>query len=84
MFELNYKVVGAGMVTLLAGFFTYYTAKIYILRQKYKNIPGPKSDGLLGFYLGNYFELLRHKRGKNGLHNDLFLEWYLKHSKTIL
>ena len=76
MFELNYKVAGAGLATLLVGFFTYFTVKIYILRLKYKHIPGPSSDGLLGFYFGNFPEFLRHKRRKNGLHNDLFLEWY--------
>ncbi|RNA33734.1 cholesterol 24-hydroxylase-like, partial [Brachionus plicatilis] len=30
---------------------------LYLLRQKYSHIPGPKTNGLLGFYLGNIPEL---------------------------
>lgn len=38
-------------------FFVYKTIKIYQLRQKYSHIPGPKTKGILGFYLGNIPEL---------------------------
>lgn len=35
----------------------YKTIKLYLLRQKYSHIPGPKTNGLLGFYLANIPEL---------------------------
>ena len=34
-------------------FFLTKTLKIYSLRKKYRNVPGPPTNGILGFYLGN-------------------------------
>jgi hypothetical protein len=44
--------------------FGYYTVKVYLIRRKYQHLPGPPTPGVLGFYLGNLFEILGgYKRG---------------------
>nr|QVK45595.1 cytochrome P450 [Brachionus paranguensis] len=53
--------------------FAYKTIKLYLLRQKYSHIPGPKTNGLLGFYLGNIpelKELVKHK-----MVPDILTDW---------
>lgn len=37
----NFELALTGFTTLAVSYFTYYTLKIYALRQKYKHIPGP-------------------------------------------
>nr|QVK45600.1 cytochrome P450 [Brachionus paranguensis] len=44
-------------------FIAYKTYSIYAIRKKYSHIPGPKTKGILGFYLGNLSEALRYIRG---------------------
>lgn len=57
MFEVNYQMILPTSIAILIGGFTYYTLKIYYVIQKYKHIPGPPTDGILGFYLGNLTEI---------------------------
>ena len=76
-FEINYKLFLAGISTTLVGYFTYYTLKIYFLRQKYRHIPGPAADGILGFYLGNVLEA-NTARKENRMLLDLISEGYIK------
>nr|QEV83798.1 cytochrome P450 [Brachionus rotundiformis] len=44
-------------------FFAYKTYKIYAIRKKYSHIPGPKTKGVIGFYLGNLSEALKYIKG---------------------
>nr|QEV83800.1 cytochrome P450 [Brachionus rotundiformis] len=62
-------------------FFGYKTLKIYLLRQKYRHIPGPKTKGLLGFYLGNVIEIKN--LPKNKIFPDLVVEWIKEHGHVI-
>ena len=49
--------------------------KLYLLRQKFKHIPGPPANGLIGFYFGNTFEIIVKKiKGIDLV--DIFTEWY--------
>ena len=67
MLQVKKEFVLAGLATAALSYFSYYTLKIYLLRQKYKHIPGPPSNGILGFYFGNLFEI------KEGRNNDRIL-----------
>jgi hypothetical protein len=76
MSEYSYgDIIISSALTTLVGLFSYHTYKIYSLRQKYKHIPGPPANGLLGFYLGNTIELLSKKRQGMVL-VDVYNEWY--------
>lgn len=60
---------------VLFGALSYHSIKIYFLRRKYKHLPGPRSKGLIGFYFGQYFKVVRHMSEKKIL-QDLHLEWF--------
>nr|ATW72318.1 cytochrome p450 CYP3049B5 [Brachionus calyciflorus] len=67
---LNTFKIFLGFVIL---YLIYITVKIYFLRRKYRHIPGPKTKGIIGFYLGNIPELkslISHKMAP-----DIFVEW---------
>nr|QEV83801.1 cytochrome P450 [Brachionus rotundiformis] len=75
--KLEYKSIFSEILKLsiCAGFiiFVYKTCQIYLLRQRYRHIPGPKTNGLLGFYLGNIpelKELVKHK-----MVPDILADW---------
>nr|UOU03254.1 cytochrome P450 3049B2 [Brachionus rubens] len=53
--------------------FTYKTIQIYLLRRKYSHIPGPKTNGIIGFYLGNIPELKRLMKTK--MVPDILVDW---------
>ena len=74
MIDLNFNIIISSALTTLVGLFSYYSLKKYLLRQKYRHIPGPPANGLLGFYLGNTIELLSKKRQGIEL-IDVFTEW---------
>lgn len=42
-----------GLALALLAIVVYKTVKIYLIRRKYRHLPGPLTNGLLGFYLGN-------------------------------
>nr|UOU03256.1 cytochrome P450 3049B1-2 [Brachionus rubens] len=75
MFVKNIQV--SRLLGLLAGLglvsFTYKTIKIYLLRRKYSHIPGPKTHGILGFYLGNIPDLIKVSNEK--ILWDLVTDW---------
>jgi len=75
MIELNNDLILPGTLTALIGLFSYYTVKLYLLRQKFKHIPGPPADGLIGFYFGNTLEIVIKKINDIDL-VDIFTEWY--------
>jgi hypothetical protein len=70
-----YEIIGAISVCS----FIYYTALIYLLRYKYKKIPGPPASSLFGFYLGNLIELMIEIKLRKRLINDVLLDWYMSH-----
>jgi hypothetical protein len=51
------------------------------LRRKYEHIPGPKTSGLLGFYLGNLVDIK--KIPKDKLYHDLLLDWARKYGRVF-
>ncbi|CAF0954298.1 unnamed protein product [Brachionus calyciflorus] len=65
------------IISILAAFglglIGYKTIRIYLLRRKYRHIPGPKTRGLLGFYLGNIVDI--RNLPKNKIFHDLIIEW---------
>lgn len=76
-YNLSNKTITSDILKLItcAGIigFIYKTVKIYQLRQKYSHIPGPRTKGLLGFYLGNIpelKELVKHK-----MVPDILTDW---------
>ncbi len=74
MIDLNFNIIISSAFTTLVGLFSYYSLKKYLLRQKYRHIPGPPANGLLGFYFGNSFDLFNKKRQGIEL-IDVFTEW---------
>nr|AHL88994.1 cytochrome p450 3049B2 [Brachionus koreanus] len=75
--NISSKVLSSEIIKLVTRtvimFFMYKTYKIHQLRQKYRHIPGPKTNGLLGFYLGNIPELL--KLVKHKMVPDILTDW---------
>ena len=65
------------LLSLIAGFgltfVGYKTLKIYLLRRKYRHIPGPKTHGLLGFFLGNVPDIANLPKDK--IFHDLIIDW---------
>jgi hypothetical protein len=73
-----------GSLTLSAAClgFLYKTYRIYQLRERYEHIPGPPSDGLLGFYFGNLESVVKAmKTGK--ILADLIHEWVNQYGPVI-
>lgn len=63
------------LTTCVLLFILFKTLKIYQMRKKYQHLPGPRTHGLLGFYLGNLDLAVRvMKQGK--IFADLMLELY--------
>ena len=58
-------------------FFIHYSLKVYFLRQRYRHIPGPPANGIIGFYFGNALEI-KAFQNQGYLLMDKILEWYLK------
>jgi len=50
---------------------------VYV-RRKFQHIPGPKTNGFLGFYLGNVREIVQVIR-RNQILPDLLTEWHDKY-----
>ncbi|CAF0860746.1 unnamed protein product [Brachionus calyciflorus] len=64
------KVLGA----IFLSTFAYTTFKIYLLRRKYKHLPGPKTKGILEFYFGHYFTINKYLSQGNII-GQLQLQW---------
>nr|AHL88993.1 cytochrome p450 3049B1 [Brachionus koreanus] len=61
--------------------FAYKTLKIYLLRRKYRHIPGPATKGLLGFYLGNVLDIKN--LPKNKIFPELVADWVRQYGHVI-
>nr|QUF59390.1 cytochrome p450 CYP3049F1 [Brachionus angularis] len=51
MFNTIFYIIS--LISFGLTFFLYKTMKIYLLRKKYSHLPGPKTNGIIGFYMGN-------------------------------
>jgi hypothetical protein len=51
MAQLVALKIAAGITSIVSGYIIYKAVKIYILRRKYRHIPGPETKGF------NFFEL---------------------------
>ena len=60
--------------TLVVGYVGYKTLRIYLLRRKYRHIPGPPTKGIKGFFLGNIAEIQMNSMQKRIL-TDLYCDW---------
>lgn len=69
-----FLVILACVFAIFLVFLAYKTASIYNLKQKYKHIPGPKVDGILGFYLGNLSQFSEALK-KNKPTPELYCDW---------
>ena len=70
----NYKFILSSVITISLGAFSYYTYTIYRLRKKYQHLPGPPTNGILGFYFGNIFDLVKAEK-ELIMRNELILQW---------
>nr|ATW72320.1 cytochrome p450 CYP3049E5 [Brachionus calyciflorus] len=68
------KRIFLSLSSVLIGLFTLKTIKIYLIRRRYKHLPGPKTNGIIGFYFGQYFEIVNHVSNQN-LQHELHLKW---------
>lgn len=60
--------------TCIVIFFVQLTVKTYLMRQRYKHIPGPQTKGVLEFYIGNFHDIyIKIKRG--GTIFDQYVDW---------
>jgi hypothetical protein len=82
MFDLN--LIISSLITISTCYFAYYTYKIYKLREKYKHLPGPPTNGILGFYFGNTFQVVSMIRSKNIMLIEVMEEWYKLIKKVLL
>nr|UOU03249.1 cytochrome P450 3049E2-1 [Brachionus rubens] len=64
------KTISAVLVGLVA----YKTFKIYLMRRKYKHIPGPKTKGILEFFIGQYITISKYT-SQNKVIGQLQQEW---------
>jgi hypothetical protein len=71
----HFEIIIIFFVTILIGLITYLTSNIYFQRKKFHHIPGPESNGILGFYFGNLKSILVETRLKKRLINDVILDW---------
>ena len=67
------NLIISSLATAVVGLFSYGTIKMYLLRSRYRHIPGPPTKGILGFYLGNVFEIAKAYQD-NKLFDDFILE----------
>lgn len=56
-------------------FVVYKTVMQLLKRRKFRHIPGPKTRGILEFYLGNFNDVVKYVRLGKPL-PDLFFEWF--------
>lgn len=75
MFEINLLEIFKLVCLVLFFLWAYITIKIYRERQRFSHIPGPKTQGILGFYIGNLAELTKVEQ-KGKLLADKYVEWY--------
>nr|QUF59387.1 cytochrome p450 CYP3049E1 [Brachionus angularis] len=68
----NYLLCLIILVLLIS--FTYLTLKIWLMRKKYQNLPGPKTKGIIEFYFGHYFTLNKYTKNDK-IFSELFREW---------
>lgn len=60
VFKLLVSLLGLAVLYVI-----YKTIHIYMVRRKYRHLPGPATRGLIGFYMGNTDIILKHmKQGK--------------------
>lgn len=59
-----------------SSYLVYKTLRIYLNRRKYRHLPGPPTNGILGFYFGNVIDMPKYlENGK--IFNQFLLEWLL-------
>jgi hypothetical protein len=63
------------VATLASSYTIYKTIQIYLIRRKYRHIPGPSANGLLGFYLGNVIDMPKYLNNQK-IYNDFIADWY--------
>ena len=66
-----------GVITagLAASFILYKTGKIYLVRRKFRHIPGPGTNGIIGYFFGNTSDILKLKK-EGKVFVDFLTEWY--------
>lgn len=72
------KIINFGfysILTIVPVYFISFSLKIYYKRLKTSHIPGPRTSGIHGFYLGNLKQII--KEVENGsTYTNFILEWY--------
>lgn len=63
------------ILTIVPVYFISFSLKFYYKRSKTSHIPGPRTSGIHGFYLGNLKQII--KEVENGsTYTNFILEWY--------
>lgn len=70
--------IAISLLKLLAvagsSYLIYKSICIYLLRKKYRHIPGPPANGILGFFLGSVVEMPKYMKNKK-TYNDFLIDW---------
>ena len=74
MFFAKESVIAVSISGAVLAYFFYISYDIYVKRKKYRHIPGPPANGLVGFYLGNLREIAT-SIGNGVMYSDLINEW---------
>nr|ATW72319.1 cytochrome p450 CYP3049B6 [Brachionus calyciflorus] len=73
----NFKFSKLKILSILTGIglgsIGFKTLQIYLRRRKYRHIPGPKTKGILGFYIGNIVDIINLPKDK--IFHDLIIQW---------
>ena len=67
------NLIISSLATAVVGLFSYGTIKMYLLRSRYRHIPGPTTKGILGFFFGNVLQVAKTLKDKK-LIDDFILE----------
>lgn len=63
------------IATLASSYVIYKSVQIYLLRRKYRHIPGPPANGLFGFYFGNVIDMPKYLNNQK-VYSDFVTDWY--------
>ncbi len=67
------KVVGI-LAGTLASFVLYKAGRIYLIRRKYRHIPGPSTTGVIGYFFGNTSDIVKFKN-EGKVFVDFLTDW---------
>ncbi len=82
-------LLGAVILVLLLCLIITYTIYLIYIHRQYSHIPGPREQGIIGFYLGPVSEVKRimtegRKNRTGGNITDVLYQWAVKYDGTFI